>query len=123
MKKIILIIILGLATAQIAVAYPGSYKQSCRACYTQRGTLYCKCQRANGRWRRTQVDRHKRCRKIVNNNGRLACKGNGNGRPHHGNRPRPQPPRHKPQPQQNSPKQIRKDVRKGNWTPNQLLNG
>ena len=114
MKKILLIIILGLATAQIAVAYPGSYQQTCRACYTQRGTLYCRCQKANGKWRRAQINRYKQCRNVINNNGKLSCKANR--RPHHADRP-------KPQPQRNTRKQIRKDVRKGNWTPNQLLNG
>ena len=118
MKKIVLIFILVIATAQLAVAYPGSYQQTCRACYTQQGTLYCKCQKANGRWKRTQIDRPRHCNRITNENGRLSCKGRG--RAHHGDRPRPQPRRQ--QPPQNTPKQIRKDVRKGNWTPNQLLN-
>lgn len=114
MKKIVLLLILGLATAQLAVAYPGSYQQTCRACYTQRGTLYCKCQKANGRWKHSRIDRPRSCRKIVNNNGQLSCMGHR--RPHHGDRPRPQPPK-------NTPQQIRKDVRKGDWTPSQMLNG
>lgn len=84
----------------------GSYRQTCRRCTLQGSVLRCACQTRNGRYRKTHLSYPGLCQWIKNNNGQLICKGK---------LPKPD--------KRNAAKQIRKDVRKGTWSPNQMLNG
>lgn len=111
MKKLLLIAALTCLGMQVAHAYPGSYYQTCRRCYTRGNILYCKCQKANGGWRWTNLQRPGRCNRIKNQNGTLTC---------FGGHPRPEP-RPRPQHKKNPAKKLRKDVRNGNWAPSDLM--
>lgn len=52
---------------------PGSYRDSCRDCYTEGRELRCQCRDRDGHWIDTKI-RYQRCDwAIMNDNGHLAC--------------------------------------------------
>src|SRR5262249_5926266 len=57
---------------------PGSWSQSCRKGYTDKGWLYAQCQRRDGNWRDASIDMRS-CPngRFGNDNGRLVCESGG----------------------------------------------
>jgi hypothetical protein len=74
MKKNLLIMIIGLLSAQITCALnTSSYLETCKKCYTHTHILTCKCQNDHKKWHWSSLARPERCQKVVNENGRLTC--------------------------------------------------
>ncbi len=118
MKKLLLALMLAGASLQIAHAMPaGNYQQTCRKCDMHRGELVCQCQKANHNHRRrarnwswTSLNNANGCWRVENHNGDLTCAG---GWDRHQGKPRRR--------QENHNNNVRKQVRRGTWTPGSVL--
>jgi hypothetical protein len=53
----------------------GSYQQTCSDISVKKGTLYAKCQDANGKSQSAKLSHYEKCSDIANKNGRLGCSG------------------------------------------------